>query len=278
MKGKIIPIWSIKKNYGTSTISILTSMLLAREFKDKRILWCTTNNFFSIVKRSLNFKKGVDENSIDSLIDHMKEDKKYNEKLIEQATIKIKDKKYNNLYFLFESKKKERNYIEENSEKIFKIIIPNLKEYFDYIIIDTSSFIRSSVTKELIKKSDLLVNIFHQNSVAIEEYIQLRNMRSIDLTNNRINIINYYNPEVKPTKETMEEDIQEDFIIFKEDINLCTSCNTGNIIQYFQESSEDIENYMEKLLDSLGFKNKIIEESNNNFVDKLKGVFKIAKL
>ena len=281
MEGKIISIWSIKKNYGTSTISIITALLLAKELQDKRVLWCTTNNFFGIARRSLNLKVNS-ENSIDSLIDLFEIDKEkenYNEKLIEQATIKVKDKGYDNLYFLLESRKKEKNYIEENLKNIFEIVIPNLKSYFDYIVIDTSSFIKSNVTKRIIEESSLLVNVLQQNSVAIEEYVNLRDLKYIELPKKIINILNNYDNRIRPDLEIIEKDIGENFLTIKKYINLCTSCNTGNIIQYANDEVEDdIKDYINNILEKLGV--ELIEEDFNDkvtLVSRIKGVFGIGE-
>lgn len=275
-KGKVITTWGIKKNCGISTISIIIAMKLSKLFSNKKILWLTTNQYFSIAKRSLSIDRCSYKNSIDTIIDHS--DNLDNEKLLEEALVNIKN--YDNLYFLLESNSKSKDFIKENLKNFSKIVFPKLKEEFDLIVIDTSSFVKSETTKYLFNNSDIIINVITQNSISISEYLFYKNDLN-KITKDRINLINFYRSNVQPGFEDIEDDLGEEVLKLAYDSMIVNSCNTGNLEKYiseeFNEASEDIEKLIYEIIQRLGINYNTKKNNQKSLLKFVKGVLHIGK-
>ena len=148
---------------------------------------------FDILNKSLHTILGVNEYS-KKIKNKLQKNNLINNKInIKELIIKINKKVdlISGINLIFDSKYKI------SSEKI-KFIIEELKEYYDLIIIDTSSECFLDYTKNILKESDIILFLLEANLVEIKK---AKNLLKIYNKNWKINeekiklIINKYNEE-----------------------------------------------------------------------------------
>lgn len=149
--GKIITVWSHKSNMGTTLTSINVARELAK-INDKVIL--VDFNFADPqILYYLNYEQ--DNLSIDNLIPFA-----MSQKLTEEV-IKNNCVKEDKLFVLKGSKVPTTKDIA--TEESLRNLIYKLKEIFDYIILDASSFVRYSSTIVALSEGDIILTIANRN-------------------------------------------------------------------------------------------------------------------
>ena len=221
---------------------------------------------FDILNKSLHTILGVNEYS-KKIKNKLQKNNLINNKInIKELIIKI-NKKIDlipGINLIFDSKYKI------SSEKI-KFIIEELKEYYDLIIIDTSSECFFDYTKNILKESDIILFLLEANLVEIKK---AKNLLKIYNKNWKINeekiklIINKYNEE--SVDEKIIKNIFSEYKILgkikfnKKYNNLINKNFEENI--YTKNIKKDYKKITEKIIKLKNKKlNLFIENSFNRF-------------
>ena len=221
---------------------------------------------FDILNKSLHTILGVNEYS-KKIKNKLQKNNLINNKInIKELIIKINKKVdlISGINLIFDSKYKI------SSEKI-KFIIEELKEYYDLIIIDTSSECFLDYTKNILKESDIIVFLLEANLVEIKK---AKNLLKIYNKNWKINeekiklIINKYNEE--SVDEKIIKNIFSEYKILgkikfnKKYNNLINKNFEENI--YTKNIKKDYKKITEKIIKLKNKKlNLFIENSFNRF-------------
>ena len=221
---------------------------------------------FDILNKSLHTILGVNEYS-KKIKNKLQKNNLINNKInIKELIIKINKKVdlISGINLIFDSKYKI------SSEKI-KFIIEELKEYYDLIIIDTSSECFLDYTKNRLKESDIIVFLLEANLVEIKK---AKNLLKIYNKNWKINeekiklIINKYNEE--SVDEKIIKNIFSEYKILgkikfnKKYNNLINKNFEENI--YTKNIKKDYKKITEKIIKLKNKKlNLFIENSFNRF-------------
>lgn len=221
---------------------------------------------FDILNKSLHTILGVNEYS-KKIKNKLQKNNLINNKInIKELIIKINKKVdlISGINLIFDSKYKI------SSEKI-KFIIEELKEYYDLIIIDTSSECFLDYTKNILKESDIILFLLEANLVEIKK---AKNLLKIYNKNWKINeekiklIINKYNEE--SVDEKIIKNIFSEYKILgkikfnKKYNNLINKNFEENI--YTKNIKKDYKKITEKIIKLKNKKlNLFIENSFNRF-------------
>ena len=221
---------------------------------------------FDILNKSLHTILGVNEYS-KKIKNKLQKNNLINNKInIKELIIKINKKVdlISGINLIFDSKYKI------SSEKI-KFIIEELKEYYDLIIIDTSSECFFDYTKNILKESDIILFLLEANLVEIKK---AKNLLKIYNKNWKINeekiklIINKYNEE--SVDEKIIKNIFSEYKILgkikfnKKYNNLINKNFEENI--YTKNIKKDYKKITEKIIKLKNKKlNLFIENSFNRF-------------
>ena len=221
---------------------------------------------FDILNKSLHTILGVNEYS-KKIRNKLQKNNLINNKIdIKELIIKINKKVdlISGINLIFDSKYKI------SSEKI-KFIIEELKEYYDLIIIDTSSECFLDYTKNILKESDIILFLLEANLVEIKK---AKNLLKIYNKNWKINeekiklIINKYNEE--SVDEKIIKNIFSEYKILgkikfnKKYNNLINKNFEENI--YTKNIKKDYKKITEKIIKLKNKKlNLFIENSFNRF-------------
>ncbi len=221
---------------------------------------------FDILNKSLHTILGVNEYS-KKIKNKLQKNNLINNKInIKELIIKINKKVdlISGINLIFDSKYKI------SSEKI-KFIIEELKEYYDLIIIDTSSECFFDYTKNILKESDIILFLLEANLVEIKK---AKNLLKIYNKNWKINeekiklIINKYNEE--SVDERIIKNIFSEYKILgkikfnKKYNNLINKNFEENI--YTKNIKKDYKKITEKIIKLKNKKlNLFIENSFNRF-------------
>ncbi len=221
---------------------------------------------FDILNKSLHTILGVNDYS-KKIKNKLQKNNLINNKInIKELIIKINKKVdlISGINLIFDSKYKI------SSEKI-KFIIEELKEYYDLIIIDTSSECFLDYTKNILKESDIILFLLEANLVEIKK---AKNLLKIYNKNWKINeekiklIINKYNEE--SVDEKIIKNIFSEYKILgkikfnKKYNNLINKNFEENI--YTKNIKKDYKKITEKIIKLKNKKlNLFIENSFNRF-------------
>jgi cellulose biosynthesis protein BcsQ len=198
----------------------------------------TTNPYFCPTDRALAIQCEKLQKTIDFLLDHVSDDNsdQINEKLMNKALVSSNNLK--NLYLLLESNTKDKDYVQQHKKKFIEVIMPMLKKHFDIIIVDTSGFISSEITKYMLRSADLVLNFLTQDSVALDEYGRFR-FELEAMVKKTMNILNAVR-EMQPDIKAIRNDYVSDLYLVHDDVNFASACNTGNLLEYMSKENSPV--------------------------------------
>lgn len=272
-KGKVIVITSGKGGVGKTTTSAnLATGLSLKGFK-------TVAVDFDIGLKNLDLHLGCERRVVYTMYDYITDSKPL-------KNILVKDKSINGLFLLSCPDTKDKSILSDNSDKIEKMI-NELRDMFDYIIIDSPAGIESGAM-EAIRFADEAIVVCNPEISSIRDSDRIMALIQSEnkIANNsdeeyivptKVLITRYNEKRVKNGESMKESDISdvlryepEDLLaLIPEDINILNSTNTGEVAILNKNSSagKSYLNAVERLIDpnipilsseKIGFFKKII--------------------
>jgi MinD-like ATPase involved in chromosome partitioning or flagellar assembly len=225
MKGmSIITFWSNgKEQVGKtlSTIAVATNMaiehnkrsiIISTSYKDKTLLNCYYDEEKEKVKKSIlrGSKKMVELGvGIQGLFILLKSGKITPEIITDYTKIVFKDR-----LELLTNLEIEEQEDEEPMENYFEII-QLANQYYDYVFVDLDNSIGENQINQILKTSDIIVEVFSQRLTKIREFAEVRKNTEILRGKNTILLISKYNRNSKYKSKNIKS-----FLNQKKDINV----------------------------------------------------------
>ena len=264
--GKIITITSGKGGVGKSTTT--TNLATALSERGKKVIALD----FDIGLRNLDMLLGLENRIVYDIIDVMEGNCN-----IHQAI--IKDKKTQNLYFIPASQTKDKNVLEKDK---IKDILAQLKEDFDYVLIDSPAGIESGFEHSVFMSDKAIV-------VTTPEISAVRDAdRVIGLMGDNFDIkekcliINRYKPKLVESGNMLNIDDVLDILglplvgILPDDEDIVSSTNLGEPIIHNKKSI--FNKLYFNIVDRIDGKEIPFEDLNNykksSIFSKIRGIFK----
>lgn len=220
----IITFWSNgKEQVGKtlSTIAVATNMaiehnkrsiIISTSYKDKTLLNCYYDEEKEKVKKSIlrGSKKMVELGvGIQGLFILLKSGKITPEIITDYTKIVFKDR-----LELLTNLEIEEQEDEEPIENYFEII-QLANQYYDYVFVDLDNSIGENQINQILKTSDIIVEVFSQRLTKIREFAEVRKNTEILRGKNTILLISKYNRNSKYKSKNIKS-----FLNQKKDINV----------------------------------------------------------
>ena len=220
----IITFWSNgKEQVGKtlSTIAVATNMaiehnkrsiIISTSYKDKTLLNCYYDEEKEKVKKSIlrGSKKMVELGvGIQGLFILLKSGKITPEIITDYTKIVFKDR-----LELLTNLEIEEQEDEEPMENYFEII-QLANQYYDYVFVDLDNSIGDNQINQILKTSDIIVEVFSQRLTKIREFAEVRKNTEILRGKNTILLISKYNRNSKYKSKNIKS-----FLNQKKDINV----------------------------------------------------------
>lgn len=220
----IITFWSNgKEQVGKtlSTIAVATNMaiehnkrsiIISTSYKDKTLLNCYYDEEKEKVKKSIlrGSKKMVELGvGIQGLFILLKSGKITPEIITDYTKIVFKDR-----LELLTNLEIEEQEDEEPMENYFEII-QLANQYYDYVFVDLDNSIGENQINQILKTSDIIVEVFSQRLTKIREFAEVRKNTEILRGKNTILLISKYNRNSKYKSKNIKS-----FLNQKKDINV----------------------------------------------------------
>ncbi len=172
--GKILAVWSDSRKSGKS---IITYMLANRMVHNRnlKVLVCCLNFKHSSLSRLFGIEASA--TGLEDLINY----KFYED--IEEDILKSLIPRCGDIYFLG-SNKMTNGYALRNMEK-YAELFAELKNFFDLIIVDTSSENENVLTKMVLHQAEMILKLYCQD---IENLIAVRTVKEEDIPYNQENV------------------------------------------------------------------------------------------